>query len=172
MSSHHFSSDQFATSRFPLHGRTEVLVQGRMLRSVAWGPFNLELAQAQVRLLSRAVLLLPEDRRYVELVEYRDSLLMPQAAWSLMSDFIEHGVRLGYCAKTTVLVGGPDVEGQALFGDRFIRLWSRSRPVECVLTRTEGEARLQALLEAFGLNDASHRSAPAHPTLFTPPVQG
>lgn len=169
MRRHHFSSDQFARSRFPLHGRTEVLVQGRILRSVGWGPFNLELVQAQLRLLSRAVLLLPEDRRYLELAEYRDSLLMPPEAWDQLGQFIDHGVRLGYCAQTTVLVGGPGVEGYELFGERFRKLWSRSRPVEVVSTRAEGEARILALMESFELNDAQHLGAPDHPLLTTTP---
>ncbi len=169
MRRHHFSSDQFAASRFPLHGRTEVLVHGRILRTVAWGPFNLELVNAQLRVLAEAARWLPPDRQYLELVEYRDSLLMPGEGWEKVSGFLDKTVAQGYCAKTTVIVGGPEVEGYELFGDRFRKLWSRSRPVESVATRAEGEARIQALLESFGLDDAQHQDAPDHRLLSSSP---
>jgi hypothetical protein len=149
-----FSSDDFAISRFPLHGQTAIEVRGAVLRAVVRGPFNLELVQAQCRLLSAAGLSLPADRRYLELIEYQQSLLMPAEAWTTMAAFIEQGVEHGFCALGTVLVLAPDVEGEALFRERAARLWSRSRPVFVCSTREAGEAQLEALLRQHGLDAA------------------
>jgi hypothetical protein len=154
----HFSSDQFAQSRFALHGRTEAQVQGRFLRVLLWGPFNLELVQAQCRLLRAAGAKLPPDKGYLELVEFRDSLLLPMDGWDLMQGFIDQGVAAGYCATATVLVISPDIEGYGLFWKRAESMWSRSRPVHVVATRASGEALLQRVLVEHSLDDTVHRA--------------
>jgi hypothetical protein len=154
----HFSSDQFANSRFALHGRTEAQVQGRLLRVLLWGPFNFELVQAQCRLLRAAGAKLPPDKAYLELIEFRDSLLLPMEGWDLMQTFIDHGVAGGYCAKATVLVIHPEIEGHGLFWKRAEALWSRSRPVHVVTTRAAGEALLQRVLLEQSLDDTVHRA--------------
>jgi|GEM_PF-4769217 len=146
-----FSSDDFAVSRFPLHGRTAVTVQGPLLRAVVCGPFNLELVQAQCRLLVAASRVLPADRRYLELIEYQQSLLMPIEAWQTLERFIDSGVANGFCALGTVLVIGPEVEGGELFRERCARLWSRSRPVDVCASREAGEALLGELAGRHGL---------------------
>lgn len=156
-----FSSDDFAISRFPLHGQTAVEVRGPVLRAVVRGPFNLELAQAQCRLLSAAGMSLPADRRYLELIEYQQSLLMPAEAWTTMQSFIEQSASKGFRALGTVLVLPPDVEGEALFRDRSVALWSRSRPVFVCGTREAGEAQLDALLREHGLDAAPTASVAA-----------
>lgn len=156
-----FSSDDFAISRFPLHGQTAVEVQGPVLRAVVRGPFNLELAQAQCRLLSAAGQSLPADRRYVELIEYQQSLLMPAEAWTTMETFIAEGVGKGFCALATVLVLPPDVEGEALFRKRAVALWSRSRPVTVCKSREAGEAQLQELLREHRLDSGAMQPAAA-----------
>lgn len=150
-----FSSDAFALSRFPLHGQTAVEVAGPLLRVVARGPFNLELVQAQCRLLGAAGVELPADRRYLELVEYQQSVLMPAEAWTAMEQFIDAGVAKGFCSLGTVLVLDPSVEGASLFGDRVKRLWSRSRPVWVLSDRPAAEAKLAELLVQHGLDAAT-----------------
>jgi hypothetical protein len=165
MTASHFSSDQFAVSRFPLHGRTEAQVQGRLLRCVQWGPFNLELVQAQCRLLSASGRHLPTDLRYLELIEFRDSLLMPSEGWRCIGDFIEQGVVNGFCAQATVLVADPNIEGYELFWKRCESLWSRSRPVHSASTRLKAEALVQHLLAELGLDDDDHRAALPQPLM-------
>lgn len=156
-----FSSDAFAISRFPLHGQTAVEVAGPLLRVLARGPFNLELAQAQCRLLAAAGVELPADRRYLELIEYQQSLLMPAEAWAAMEQFIDGGVAKGFCALATVLVLDPEVEGAPLFGERVKRLWSRSRPVWVLPDRAAGEAKLAELLQQHGLAPQAPAPTPA-----------
>ena len=158
MTLNHFSSDQFAVSRFALHGRTEAQVQGRVLRCVSWGPFNQELLQAHCRLLTEVGRHLPKDRRYLELIEFRDSLLMPREAWAVISDFIDHVVANKAAAQATVLVLDTHVEGYELFGKRCEALWSRSRPVDTVSTRLMAEARIEQLLAEYQLDDDYHRA--------------
>ena len=165
MASNHFSSDQFAVSRFALHGRTEAQVQGRLLRCVQWGPFNLELVQAQCRLLNATGRYLPRDRLYVELIEFRDSLLMPAEAWACISDFIDQAVANGYCARATVLIADAHLEGFELFWKRCEALWSRSRPVHTVRTRLQGEALIEQLLSELQLDDDFHRAALPQPLM-------
>ena len=157
----HFASDAFAISRFPLHGQTAVEVRGPVMRSVVRGPFNLELVQAQCRLLSAAAMSLPGDRRFLELIEYQQSLLMPAEAWDCMARFITDGVRAGYCALCTLVVLGEDVEGEALFREAVLRLWSSSRPVRLCRRRDEAEALLVALQIEHGLDPSAATPAPA-----------
>lgn len=156
-----FSSDAFAISRFPLHGQTAVEVAGPLLRMVARGPFNLELAQAHCRLLAAAGVELPADRRYLELIEYQQSLLMPAEAWVAIERFIDQTVAKGFCALATVLVLAPEVEGVPLFAERVKRLWSRSRPVWVLPERAAGEAKLAELLLQHGLAPPAPVPVPA-----------
>lgn len=155
MAESQFDSGDFAHSRFPLHGHTTTAVEGRVFRVLAQGPFNLELVQAHVRAMLMAARQLPPDRGFIELFHCRGSVLMPREAWQLVTDFVDQAGEVGFRAKATIIVLGPEVEGHELFSKRLEQIWSRTRPVYRVLTLEEGEATLKRLLAEQGWLDPS-----------------
>ena len=60
----------------PSFGRVSVGVQGRVMMSVAEGPFDPELMAATKRAIALAGKRLPADRRFADLLEIRGSLQM------------------------------------------------------------------------------------------------
>lgn len=143
----HFRSDAFDHALFRSHGRTKVWVHGRALRIDAWGPYNIELVDAQFRLLrEKAVPLLPADGVFYELISYHDSLLMPEDAWAALYQYVQASVDKGICARKTIMVIDPQTEGYRFFVDRIETIWSRSRPLLRALSVADGERELALLL--------------------------
>jgi hypothetical protein len=138
-----FSSASFDDAQFRLHGRTRVHLDGRVLHVQAWGPFNLELVQAQSRLLrSQIGPNLPPDGQFFELISYFDSILMPEDAWACLYGMVDAAVAKGVKALGTVVCIGDEVEGSSFFADRLVATWGRSRPA----LRARNPAQAQALL--------------------------
>ena len=142
-------SAAFAPSRFALHGRAEVAAQGRALRIEAAGPFNLEFVQAVCRMLDVAAHALPADRRFVECVALRHSLLMPPAAFELLRNFSARSQRVGYRPQAMLLVVPAQTEGRDLLLPRLVKLWSPSRPVHVFEASAEAELMLSRLLRSW-----------------------
>lgn len=149
-----FSSASFDDAEFRAHGRTRVVMDGRLLRIDAWGPFNLELVQAQIRLLRSAIKpLLPPDGCFVEAISYHDSILMAEPAWQALERFVDGSVVMGICARQTLIQVEPEVEGAFLFAERLASIWARSRPVQLLRRADELDQAVSAALSALQPGD-------------------
>lgn len=141
-----FSSASFDNAQFRLHGRTRVHLDGRVLWVDAWGPFNLELVQAQTRLLRTQIgPNLPADGQFFEVISYFDSILMPEDAWDCLYGMVDAAVAKGVKALGTVVCIGDEVEGSSFFADRLVAVWGRSRPTLRVRNQREAQAALASL---------------------------
>lgn len=146
-------------------------MDGRLLRIDAWGPFNLELVQAQIRLLRSEVKpLLPLEGGFVELIHYHESILMPEPAWQALQCFVDQSAALGFAAQTTLILLGEEVEGGFMFAERLASIWARSRPVQVLRRADELEEALQRVMAGlptpgtqapghFGLDTSSSAAA-------------
>lgn len=139
----------FAASRFALHGRCRLTLEGRALRVEASGPFNIEFVQALGRMLDAAARCLPEDGRFVEWVALRDSLLMPPEAFELLRAYTLRAQRGGYRPQAMLLLVPAGTEGRELLLPRLQALWSASRPVQVFEDAAAAQAALQRRLAAF-----------------------
>lgn len=139
-------SASFARSRFALHGKASVRVQGRVLRVDATGPFNLESVQAVCCMLDGAAPALPKDRCFIELIALHNSLLMPPEAFGLLRAFTAKSLRAGYRPLAMLLYVAPDAEGRDLLMPRLLALWNRSRPVQVFDRLADAEDELQRRL--------------------------
>jgi hypothetical protein len=149
-----FCSTAFDDAEFRAHGRTRVEVDGRLLRIDAWGPFNLELVQAQIRLLRSEVKpLLPLEGGFVELIHYHESILMPEPAWQALQCFVDQSAALGFGARTTLILVGEEVEGGFMFAERLASIWASSRPVQLLRRADELEQAVSAALSALQPGD-------------------
>ena len=105
------STDEFAGKRFQPHGRVEFRVDGRLLLTVAEGPFNAELVSSLQPLSLEMFGRMREGGAWGHLVSFRGSALaIPEA----LADF--GGLLLtlrgaGLSPKATAMVLGPEVEG-------------------------------------------------------------
>jgi hypothetical protein len=129
---------------FPAHGDATVAVQGRVMRFVASGPWNVEFVNALWRAMVKAAAQLPPDGRYVDLIEIRHSALMTPEALAALHQAIDTAVARGFNAQATALVLAPDVEGRALMLPKLQRIYSRHRPVSVHDTVDEAWVALRA----------------------------
>jgi hypothetical protein len=134
----------------PSFGRISVGVQGRVMISIAEGPFDTELMAATKRAIALAGKRLPADRRFVNLLEIRSSLQMDADALSELRLSIESFSKLGIFAISTVFlvpVGLPGIERLPALMD----IWRASRPVRRADTFEAAWALVNADLKAAGL---------------------
>lgn len=134
----------------PSFGRVSVGVQGRVMISIAEGPFDAELMAATKRAIALAGKRLPADRRFGDLLEIRGSLQMDADALAQLRASIESFSKLGLVAISTVFLvpaGLPGIERLPALMD----IWRASRPVRRADNFDAAWALVNADLKAAGL---------------------
>lgn len=134
----------------PSFGRVSVGVYGRVMLSVAEGPFDAELMTATKRAIALAGKRLPQDRRFGDLLEIRSSLVMDADALAALRTSIESFARRGVVAVSTVFLvpaGLPGIERLPALMD----IWRASRPVRRADHFDAAWALVNADLKAAGL---------------------
>ena len=134
----------------PSFGRVSVSVHGRVLMSVAEGPFDAALMDATKRAITLAGKRLPADRRFADLVEIRSSLLMDSDALAQLRagihDFAAHGI----VALSTVFLVPPGIPGIERL-PALMDIWRTSRPVRRTDNFNMAWSMVNADLVAAGL---------------------
>lgn len=142
------------TSRRPAaqasFGRVSVGVQGRVMMSVAEGPFDAELMAATKRAIALAGKRLPVDRRFADLLEIRASLQMEANALAELRASIDSFTRHGIVAISTVFLVPRGIAGIERL-PALMDIWRRSRPVRRADTFEAAWALVNADLIAAGL---------------------
>ena len=131
-------------------GRVSVGVQGRVMISVAEGPFDAELMAATRRAIALAGKRLPADRRFGDMLEIRGSLQMDADALAALRASIDSFARHGIVALSTVFLvpaGLPGIERLPALMD----IWRASRPVRRADNFESAWALVNADLAAAGL---------------------
>ena len=131
-------------------GRVSVGVQGRVMMSVAEGPFDAELMTATKRAVALAGKRLPADRRFADLVEIRTNLQMDADALAALRASIDSFTRHGIVAISTVFLVPRGITGIERL-PALMDIWRRSRPVRRADTFEAAWALVNADLIAAGL---------------------
>lgn len=138
------------SGRRPGFGRVVVGVQGRVMVSMAAGPFDAGLLASVQRAIAVAGRRLPADRRFADLVEIRASLQMDGDALALLRDSVDSFVSRGVVAISTVFLVRPDIAGIEWL-PALMDIWRASRPVRRASDFAGAWAMVNADLVAAGL---------------------
>jgi hypothetical protein len=134
----------------PSFGRVSVGVHGRVMMSVAEGPFDAPLMAAVKRAVALAGKRLPADRRFADLLEIRGSLQMDADALAALRASIESFTRQGIAAISTVFLVAPGLPGIERL-PALMEIWRASRPVRRADNFEAAWALVNADLKAAGL---------------------
>lgn len=134
----------------PSFGRVSVGVQGRVMISMAEGPFDAELMAATKRAIALAGKRLPADRRFGDLLEIRGSLQMDADALAQLRASIDSFASLGIVAISTVFLVRPGIPGIERL-PALMDIWRASRPVRRADNFDAAWALVNADLAAAGL---------------------
>jgi hypothetical protein len=134
----------------PSFGRVSVGVQGRVMMSVAEGPFDAELMAATKRAIALAGKRLPADRRFGDLLEIRGSLQMDANALAQLRKSINAFASRGVVAISTVFLVRPGIPGIERL-PALMDIWRASRPVRRADNFEAAWALVNADLAAAGL---------------------
>lgn len=133
--------------RFRPHGRTLLWSDGALVHVLAEGPFNPEAAvqfsDAMVALYRQ----LPEGQRFVNLTEFRTSMMATPEAWDLLATHLARVDASGWPLVATAWIAADDVEGHRLFLPRAAALFaSRGRVFETFTDANAAESWARRLL--------------------------
>jgi hypothetical protein len=131
-------------------GRVSVGVQGRVMMSIAEGPFDAELMAATRRAIALAGKRLPADRRFGDLLEIRGNLRMDADAMGQLRTSIESFTKHGIVAISTVFLVPPGLPGIERL-PALMDIWRASRPVRRADNFDAAWALVNADLKAAGL---------------------
>ncbi len=134
----------------PSFGRVRVSVYGRVMMSVAEGPFDAELMTATRRAIALAGKRLPADRRFGDLLEIRGSLQMDSDALGALRASIDAFASRGIVALSTVFLVRPGIPGIERL-PALMDIWRASRPVRRADSFESAWALVNADLAAAGL---------------------
>lgn len=134
----------------PSYGRVSVSVYGRVMMSMAEGPFDAGLMAATKRAIALAGKRLPADRRFGDLVEIRGSLEMNADALAELRASIHSFSKLGVVAISTVFLVRPGISGIERL-PALMDIWRASRPVRRANDFDSAWALVNADLAAAGL---------------------
>jgi hypothetical protein len=126
----------------PSFGRVSVGVHGRVMVSIAEGPFDAPLMAAVKRAIALAGKRLPADRRFGDLLELRGSLQMDADALAEL--------RASIVAVSTVFLVRPGIPGIERL-PALMDIWRASRPVRRADNFDAAWALVNADLAAAGL---------------------
>ena len=133
--------------RFRPHGRTLLWADGALVHVLAEGPFNQEAAgefsEAMVALYRQ----LPAGQRFVNLTEFRTSMMATPEAWDLLATHLARVDASGLPLVATAWIADDSVEGRRLFFPRAATLFaSRGRVFETFTDAATAEAWARRLL--------------------------
>ena len=134
----------------PSFGRVSVGVHGRVMMSVAEGPFDAPLMAAVKRAVALAGKRLPADRRFGDLLEIRGSLQMDSDALAELRASIDAFGSRGIVAVSTVFLVRPGIPGSERL-PALMDIWRASRPVRRADNFEAAWALVNADLAAAGL---------------------
>lgn len=134
----------------PSFGRVSVGVQGRVMLSMAEGPFDAALMAATKRAIALAGKRLPADRRFGDLLEIRGSLEMNADALNELRNSIDAFASRGLVAISTVFLVRPGIPGIERL-PALMDIWRASRPVRRASDFDSAWALVNADLVAAGL---------------------
>ena len=134
----------------PSFGRVSVGVYGRVMISMAEGPFDAALMSATKRAIALAGKRLPADRRFGDLLEIRGSLQMDGDALSALRAGIDAFASRGILAVSTVFLVRPGLPGIERL-PALMDIWRASRPVRRADNFEAAWALVNADLAAAGL---------------------
>lgn len=134
----------------PSFGRVSVGVHGRVMMSMAEGPFDAELMAAVKRAIALAGKRLPADRRFGDLLEIRGSLEMDANALAQLRASIHSFANRGVVAISTVFLVRPGIPGIERL-PALMDIWRSSRPVRRAEDFDAAWALINADLAAAGL---------------------
>lgn len=143
----------------PSFGRVSVGVYGRVMMSMAEGPFDAELMTATQRAIALAGKRLPADRRFGDLLEIRGSLQMDAEALSALRASIDAFASRGIVAISTVFLVRPGIPGIERL-PALMDIWRASRPVRRADNFDAAWALVNADLAAAGLPTQAPPSRP------------
>lgn len=124
----HLPSTAIAQDRFWPHGRTTAWAEGALVHVVAEGPFNGEAMQAFAAQMAPLYASLPPGRPFVNLTEFRHSMLATPEAWEGLTGYLRQMNASGLPLRATAWIASPEVEGRALFlprGEQLFRAAGR-----------------------------------------------
>lgn len=146
----------FDIGRFPAHGRLQIEAGERLLHFRCRGPFNEEWVKASARAILAAIPNLHPDHRFVELLEFHDSLLMSPSTLAALTRLVDDAVARGFVPLATVMLVADDVEGRSLMLQRLVKCWGGSRPLvvcaDATTARSEVDRRLAELAHSVGVS--------------------
>lgn len=131
-------------------GRVSVGVVGRVMMSVAEGPFDAALMAAAKRAIALAGKRLPADRRFGDMIEIRTSLQMDANAVDQLRASIDAFASRGLVAVSTVFLVPPGLPGIERL-PALMDIWRASRPVRRADHFDAAWALVNADLKAAGL---------------------
>lgn len=131
-------------------GRVSVGVVGRVMMSVAEGPFDAALMAATKRAIALAGKRLPADRRFGDMIEIRTSLQMDGDAIAQLRASIDAFASRGIVAVSTVFLVPPGLPGIERL-PALMDIWRASRPVRRADSFAAAWALVNADLAAAGL---------------------
>lgn len=131
-------------------GRISVGVYGRVMMSVAEGPFDADLMAAARRAIALAGKRLPPDHRYGDLLEIRGNLRMDADALDQLRASIDSFASRGLVAISTVFLVRSDIPGIERL-PALMDIWRASRPVRRADRFETAWAWVNADLMAAGL---------------------
>lgn len=134
----------------PSFGRVSVGVHGRVMVSVAEGPFDAPLMAAVKRAIALAGKRLPADRRFGDLLEIRGSLQMDSDALAELRASIDAFGSRGIVAVSTIFLVRPGIPGIERL-PALMDIWRASRPVRRADNFDAAWALVNADLTAAGL---------------------
>lgn len=140
-------------------GRVSVGVHGRVMVSIAEGPFDADLMTATQRAIALAGKRLPVDRRFADLLEIRTSLQMDAAALNALRASIDSFAQRGLVAISTVFLVPRGVAGLERL-PALMDIWRASRPVRRAETFDAAWALVNADLAAAGLPEQAPPQRP------------
>jgi hypothetical protein len=125
-------------------------VQGRVMVSMAEGPFDVALMAAVKRAIMLAGKRLPADRRFADLLEIRGSLQMDVDALAQLRESIDAFASRGVVSVSTVFLVRPGIAGIERL-PALMDIWRASRPVRRASDFASAWALVNADLAAAGL---------------------
>jgi hypothetical protein len=134
----------------PSFGRVSVGVHGRVMVSLAEGPFDAPLMAAVKRAIALAGKRLPADRRFGDLLEIRGSLQMDADALAELRASINAFGSRGIVPVSTVFLVRPGIPGIERL-PALMDIWRASRPVRRADNFDAAWALVNADLAAAGL---------------------
>jgi hypothetical protein len=133
--------------RFRAHGRTLLWADGALVHVLAEGPFNREAADQFSDAMVALYRQLPAGQRFVNLTEFRTSMMATPEAWELLATHLARVDASGLPLVATAWIAAADVEGQRLFLPRAAALFaSRGRVFETFTDATAAESWARRLL--------------------------